>query len=134
MRFLLLKLFVVVSFLSYAQDERISSLDFVQILDGNVEEAMFYYQNNWEQLRLMALDSGYIQSYELLETSFDDNAPFHLILLTTYANQEQFDRREDNFGALIAVKGELQLLNEKKPNEFRKVIFWKEPVNHLNQN
>lgn len=134
MRFLLLKLFVVVSFLSYAQDERISSLDFVQILDGNVDEAMFYYQNNWEQLRLMALDSGYIHSYELLETSFDDNAPFHLILLTTYANQEQFDRREDNFGALIAVKGELQLLNEKKPNEFRKVIFWKEPVNHLNQN
>jgi len=116
---------------SFAQtDTKISTIDFVQILNDNKEEALFYYQNNWKILREMAIKKGYIHSFQLLETPLDEEQPFQLMLITTYLNQEQYDLREDHFAELIKEKGELQLMNDKAPGEFRKTLFNKERVRH----
>ena len=113
-------------------EDRISTIDFVQIIDNNNEEALYYYNNNWKALRALAMKRDYILSYQLLETPSTDDSPFNFILITTYADQKQYDKREDNFSKLINERGELKLLNAKKPAAFRKVIFSKDPVKHLN--
>ena len=117
--------------LSFAQkSKRISTVDFVQIVEGNRAETMFYYEYNWKALRQMALKKNYIASYEIMETPYSEDAPFHLMLITTYANNEQYAAREKHFQELIKAKGQLLLLNDKKPGEFRKNIFHKEDVKH----
>ena len=78
----------------------------------------------------MALENSYIHSFQILETPFTEEQPFELMLITTYANKEQYDLREDHFRVLIKVKGALELLNEKKPNEFKETLFSKENVRH----
>lgn len=133
MRNVLLLFFLIFYSVGFAQhDDRITTVDFVQILDDNKAEAEFYYQNNWKVLRQMALKKGYIHSYQLLETPVSEEAPFHYMLITTYADKAQYDLREDHFGELIKEKGELKLLNDKKPGEFRKSLFSKEMVRHFN--
>ena len=112
-------------------NDKISVIDFVEILDNNREEALYYYQNNWLVLRKNAVEKGYIDSFQLLETSFDENGPFHLMLITTYSNKRQFDKREENFSILLEERGPTKLLNDKKPEAFRKNTFYKSPVTHL---
>lgn len=110
--------------IGYGQNDRkISRIDFVQILNENKEEVLFYYENNWKVLREMALEKNYIHSYELLETPFSEDEPFQLMLITTYLNQKEYDQAEERFDKLIAERGPLRLMNEKKPGEFRKVLY-----------
>ena len=113
------------------QDDKISTIDFVQILDDNRKETIYYFQNNWKVLRNMALKKGYIDSYQFLEVSVSLDQPFQLMLITTYLNEEQYNLREDHFAELIKENGELKLLNDKKPGEFRKTLFSKEKVRHF---
>ncbi|WP_255084554.1 hypothetical protein [Zhouia amylolytica] len=132
MKTLLLFITLTFSFYgSYAQQNTlISTMDFVEILNNNDQEAIHYYQNNWKIIRDMAIEKGYIHSYEILETPYTEEEPFHLILITTYTDKEQYDSREIHFQELIKEKGPLSLMNEKKPGEFRKTIFSKELVRH----
>lgn len=111
----------------YSQENtKISTIDFVQILNNNKKEVLYYYQNNWENLRKKAVKKDYILSYQLLETIPTNEAPFTFILITTYKNKTQFNKREFHFQELIKANGKLKLLNLKKPAEFRKVIFGKD--------
>ena len=120
------------SFPLFAQEsELITTIDFVQILNDHEAETHYYYEHNWKALRKMAVEKGYIEDFQLLKTPFTNAAPFHLMLITTYADQEQYDQREAHFGELIKARGELRLLNEKKPGAFRKVIYYKEDIRHL---
>ena len=131
LKYLVMVLFFSVIQLSVAQtDERISTVDFVQIVDNNREEALFYYEYNWKALRAIALKKHYIASYEIMETSYSEEAPFHFMLITTYESKTQYDLREQHFQELIQQNGELKLLNDKKPSEFRKNLFHKENVSH----
>ncbi|GAB5475314.1 MAG: hypothetical protein Mars2KO_34130 [Maribacter sp.] len=107
------------------EDPKVSTMDFVQVLNGNKAEALFYYVNNWKVLRENALEKGFIHSYQLLETPRGEGEPFELLLITTYKNQKEYERSEDRFDVLIAEKGPLHLMNGKKPGEFRKVLFSK---------
>ena len=50
------------------QDTKISTIDFVKILNNNKKEIVYYYENNWEVLRKMAIKKNYIDSYQFLET------------------------------------------------------------------
>jgi hypothetical protein len=128
----LLLLFCAISYFSVAQqNEKLSTVDFVEIINNNTEEALFYYQNNWQQLREKAVTEGYIQSYQMLQTEHTPEAPYHLILITTYANKTQYDAREPHFNEIIAASGGLKLLNDKKPTSFRKVRYGKDEVKHL---
>lgn len=112
------------------ESERTSTIDFVEILNGNISETEYYYQNNWKILREMAVQRGHIASYEIIETVPTPEAPFHLMLITTYATKTQYQQREKHFQALIKEKGSLELLNDKKPAEFRKTLFNKEKATH----
>ena len=113
--------------ISFAQkNTKISTIDFVQVLNNNKKEVLFYYKNNWEILRKTAIKKSYINSYQLLETVPTKDAPFSIILITTYKNKCQFELKEKHFEELIKAKGKLKLLNDKKPGEFRKTIFGKD--------
>ncbi|MFD2824554.1 hypothetical protein ACFS5M_12805 [Lacinutrix iliipiscaria] len=132
MKIKLLVLIFLISSPFFAQENaKISSIDFVQIQGENFDEAMHYYQNNWETLRIKALENNYIESYQLLKSNYSEEAPFHLILITTYKNASQFEKREDHFQKLIDNLGELNLLNDLKPSDFRKVLFGTD-AKHLN--
>lgn len=142
MKFASTFLYLLLSVTAYAQsfnqqsqidlNNRISTIDFVEILNDNIDEALYYYNNNWKELRNKAIDKDYILSYQLLQTPLTDNNKIQLLLITTYATKEQYDKREEHFQELIKNSGGLKLLNDKKPDEFRKVAFFKEPVKHLN--
>ena len=131
MRLIIALTFLMLSTVSYGQDQRITTIDFVQILDDQRDEAVYYYQNNWKVLRETAIKKEFIHSYQLLETPFTEEGPFHLMLITTYRDQDQYDLREDHFGELIKARGGLSLMNDKEPAEFRKVLFNKDMVEHL---
>ena len=125
-------LFLFLSSIIYAQeDQKISSMAFVQIQNDNVAEAMHYYENNWKVVRLQAQEKNYIDSYQLLKAEYSDKVPFHLILVTTFKDKTQFAAREKYFQRLIENVGELNLLNHKIPNNFRKILFETHTV-HLN--
>lgn len=133
MRILIFLVFLTVCSFSYGQyDDKISTIDFVQILNDNEAEATYYFQNNWMVLRKMAVKKGYIHSFEILEVQISEGEPFQLMLVTTYLNEEQYKLREDHFTELIKEKGDLNLMNEKEPSEFRKTLFSKEMVRHWN--
>ena len=100
----------------------ISTIDFVKVINGKAAEAKFYYQHNWQAFRKKAVDRGYIESWQLLAIEYSEQTPYHYILLTTYANEQQFEQREANFQALIKEQGEIKLLNELKPGEFRETV------------
>lgn len=118
---------MIVSVNAYSQkNTKISTIDFVQVLNNNKKEVLYYYKNNWEILRKMAVTKGYIESYQFLKTTPTKEAPFSFMLITTYKNKAQFDKREPHFQELIKAKGKLKLLNDKKPGEFRKVLFGKD--------
>ncbi|WP_233451019.1 hypothetical protein [Hanstruepera ponticola] len=121
--------FVINTFHAQTNDKQ-SSIDFVTVLNDNHAETLYYYQNNWKVLREAAMKRGYIESYELLEIKPNEATPYSFILITTYANQNQYDSREIHFEELIQASGGLKLLNEKTPNDFRKVIHGQDNVKH----
>lgn len=118
--------------LTYAQERtRISSIDFVQVLNDNHEEALYYYQNNWRWLRELAVEKGYIAAYEFYQVERTKETPYDLILITVYRDKSQSDLREENFAELIELKGDLRLINEKQPKEFRKLLAGHDEAFHL---
>ncbi len=133
MRIIMFLSFLTVCSISYGQqDDKISTIDFVQILNDNKEEAIYYFQNNWKVLRNMAIKKEYIHSFQILEVPISEGDPFQLMLITTYMNEEQYKLREDHFTELIKEKGALKLMNDKEPADFRKTLFSKEMVRHWN--
>lgn len=108
---------------AFSQTEVITLIEAVKIKNEKRAEALFYYQNNWQKLREKAIEKGFIHSFELIETKADEKAGFDIVLITRYLNQAQFDKSEENFQELIKQRGELKLLNDLKPNDFRENIF-----------
>ncbi|NND93217.1 MAG: hypothetical protein HKN45_00010 [Flavobacteriales bacterium] len=128
--FLLSMLLAGSATISGQEIQNISTYDFVQIVDDNQEEAMFYYENNWQKARELGVNKGFIESFQLLEITPSEETPFHLILVTTYKDSLQYRLREENFEELFAIRGELKLLNQKKPGDFRKIIHGTESTRH----
>ena len=99
------------------------TVDFVRVLNGNEEEALYYYEQNWKQHRIEAARRGFISSYQMLvRTSEDGNTD--ILLITGYENDEQYEKREENF-AIVMNRGESdgpRLLNDMQPGEFREVF------------
>ncbi len=122
MKQVLTTIMLVFSQLSFAQGE-VKSIDFVKILNNNQEEARYYFENNWKILRENAIKKDYIKSYDYAEVKNSSGNEFDIMLITTYKNQAQADARENNFAELIKERGETKLLNQKKSNEFRKIVY-----------
>ena len=130
LKFLITALFFCL--ITYGQtNEKITTIETVEILNNNEAEAMYYFQNNWKKLRENAVSKGYISSYQLLKTTYSAETPFHLVLITTYSNEAQFDQREAHFRELIDASGGLKLMNTKKPSEFRASVFAIDGAKHF---
>lgn len=128
-RFLYFALLIMASSSSFSQNKpQQSSIDFVTVLNNNHVEALYYYQNNWKALRAAAIKNDYIASYQFIEIEPSEDTPFNFILVTTYSNQEQYEKRETHFQSLIKSSGGLKLLNGIEPKDFRKVIHSQDPV------
>jgi hypothetical protein len=108
LRILLATLICSLSFCLHAS-QKITSVDFVQVIDNNKQEALYYYQNNWQHYRQLAKAKGFIEDFMLLETEATEQAPFHFMLITTYPNQEAYDKREENFRPLMETRDGLKL-------------------------
>ena len=124
----LISIILLISFSPDRFSETISTVDMVEVLNGNQAEAEFYYENNWKVLRDQAMEKGYIHSYQLIKTEPTEDLPVSLMLITTYKDMAQYEQAEENFGKLIEASGGLKLLNDKKPGEFRKNIYSKGPL------
>ena len=132
MKFKFLFLNVLFCCIGFSQaNQKITTIETVEILNNNKEEAIYYFQNNWETLRAAAVKKGYIHSYALLLKEHTKETPFQIILITTYLNKELHEKREVHFAELIEASGGLKLLNEKKPSEFRKSVFGIDTALHL---
>ncbi|MEQ9308542.1 MAG: hypothetical protein RLN90_03750 [Balneolaceae bacterium] len=102
--------------------------DFVKTVDNNREELIYYYENNWKVFREIALERGFIESYELMITEADSLADFDVILITKYEDEEAYDKGEERFQTIIRDvigDGTPKLLNNLKPSEFRRSVFHK---------
>ena len=131
MKLKLLAFFLLGSMLLHGQEEpQISAIEFVEILNDNRAEALYYFKNNWKVLREKALFQGHISGFQLMENKKSEEAPFDLILMTNYASNQQYSDREKVFQALISESGGLKLMNGKKPSEFRKSVFSLEKIKH----
>lgn len=112
--------------------EKVSTMDFIQIQQGYKAEALFFYQNNWKKLREDALRIGYIDSFLLVETETSEDAPFHIVLITTYVSNKQYQAREENFSELMQSSKGPKLLNTVSPKIFRKKLYSKQKANSFN--
>ena len=119
-------LILILAFLTcitgYSQsNERVSTLEFVKIVGDNRAEAMYYYENNWKPLRELAVQRGYIESFQLVENTGDDTS-FDLVLVTNYSSHAQYDQHESRFDELMRTRGDVALLNDKQPDDFRSIV------------
>jgi hypothetical protein len=123
----------LISFSAFGQSsEKISTMDFIQIQQDYRKEALFFYKNNWKKLREDAIKKGYIDSFLLLETEASEEAPFHIVLITTYLDSKQYQAREKNFAQLMQSSKGPKLLNSVSPEVFRKKLFSKQKVYSFN--
>ena len=114
---------IILVFLPLSALAEVVTVDFVKVLNGNTEEAVYYYENNWKQHRIEAAKRGLISSYKLLfKTSTDGQTD--ILLVTEYGSQAQYENREKNFAAIMRdARGDGPvLLNDKVPDEFRDVV------------
>ena len=108
------------------EDKAIVVMDFVKIKNQHKAEAVYYYENNCKQLRVVALAKGYISAYQMIVAKEEEKqGEFDIILMTTYPNRASFDKSEENFAPIM---NELQpngpqMLNELKPADFREVVY-----------
>jgi hypothetical protein len=116
-------LFCGLFFLPLSALAEVVTVDFVRVLNDHHEEAVYYYENNWKQHRIKALDRGYISSYKLLVKTSDDGQT-DILLITGYASDSQYEAREDNFAVVMreSRRDGPALLNDKTPGEFRDVV------------
>jgi len=117
-----------IPFTGYAQKgNEVIIMDFVKVIAEKKAEAMFYYENNWKVYRDAAVKKKKIKSYELVEAKADSLNNFDLILITVYTDSVQYSKSEENFAPLLKQlrpNGPV-LLNDNKPNDFRKNVFFK---------
>lgn len=100
------------------------TIDFVKVLHDRKAETLYYYENNWKKLREDAIKKGYIRSFQLLVNESSEEKDYDILLLTEYGTQEQYDKKEEHFRALIDARQAegRQLLNEHQPADFREIV------------
>ncbi|MEP7269015.1 MAG: hypothetical protein ABI844_15455 [Saprospiraceae bacterium] len=75
MKMLILLLFIATG--SFGQSTKgISVVDFIKVKDGRLQEALYYYENNWKVFRDIAVQKNIIKTYSFLLTKADSVANF----------------------------------------------------------
>ncbi|MEM7501600.1 MAG: hypothetical protein AAF417_06130 [Pseudomonadota bacterium] len=102
-------------------DDAIMVIEGIAVLDGRLDEAIFYYEHNWGYFRRQALERGYIESFDMVVG--DDLAEsVDIVLITRFDSAAQYDAIEDRFEEIMSER-ELKLLNKVEPGDFRKNVF-----------
>ncbi len=124
MKIIFTLVWVISSIYLQAQTQsKVAVLEFVEILDGQIEEAMYYYENNWKRLREIAIKRGDIDDFKIMMDS-SDSSSIKLYLYTEFPGKYALEKSEERFGHIIqevSSKGP-KLLNDIPPSEFRKNI------------
>ena len=112
----------------------ITVIEYVKILDNKRDEAIHFYENNWKVFRQKALEMNFISSFDLLILNGDDESDFDILLITEFANQEEFALSEPRFQDIIKTTrpNGPTLLNQLKPDSFRQSIQVKTMVDAKN--
>lgn len=98
-------------------------VEFVKVVNGNRDEARYYYENNWRVYREAGVKRGIIDSFDYVEIA-NKASEFDIILITRYANEDQFKNSEKAFEPILKElrpKGPL-LRGTLKPDAFRKIV------------
>jgi hypothetical protein len=113
----------VLVFLPLSVLAEVITIDFVRVLHGNTEEAVYFYENNWRNFRIAAVEKGIISSYDLLVRT-SEKGQTDILLITVFASPEQYELREENFLLVMRDVAESgpALLNDKPPSEFREIV------------
>ena len=109
------------SVVSAENDDTITVVEGIAVLDGRLDEAIFYYQNNWGYFRRQALERDYIESFDIV-IGDDRTESVDIVLITRFDSVEQHDAIEDRFEEIMSER-ELKLLNDVEPGDFRKNVF-----------
>ncbi|MGB4772692.1 MAG: hypothetical protein WBP58_14590 [Chitinophagaceae bacterium] len=93
--------FQVVLFAHQGQAQTVSSIDIVKINSKYQKEAEYFYRENWQAFRKMALEKKIISNYEMMQTSADSTGQYTLILITQYPDSSHYHNREKNFEPIM---------------------------------
>lgn len=97
----------------------LSVIDYVKIIDNKEAEAYHFYENNWSEFRRYALANGLISGFRVMKS---ESAEYDIILETRYADIAQQDDIEKHFKTWNERNSTPNLLNDLKPDDFRKNI------------
>ena len=114
---------VLAVFSSRLAAAEISSIDLVRVKNGNLEEALFYYEHNWLVYRQRALERGLINGFDLLLDEQHEGGSL-LMLGTKYKDKKQFEQREENFATVMPSNRQPVLANDKQPADFREIVSY----------
>ncbi|MTI22031.1 hypothetical protein E1176_13455 [Fulvivirga sp. RKSG066] len=129
--------FTILLFLSlgmssvWAQSQQVSIMEFVKVIDNQDEETLYYYENNWQELREVAMEKGYIKGYQLLKVTDDNHTEYDIVLITTFEDRAQYNDAESNFEEIMSMRSGPKFLNDKRPADFRKNVYSTEVEVHL---
>lgn len=98
----------------------LKTMDYVEILEGNRKEALYFYENNWAKFRAYAAYHGYIKGFRI--QLMPDADAYDIVLETEYADSTQLIAIEEHFSNWIKTRPSPDLLNDIKPDGFRKNV------------
>jgi hypothetical protein len=93
--------FQLALFIYKTQAQTVSSVDIVKVNSKYQKEAEFFYKENWQAFRKMALEKKIISNYEMMQTSADSTGHYTLILITQYPDSLHYHIREKNFEPIM---------------------------------
>lgn len=85
--------------------ESLWTVNTAKVKPGMYAYALRYYQAAWLPARQEALRRGVIGSFRLLEAKSEHAKEAEFVLITEYANEQQFADREKNFESIFAAMG-----------------------------
>lgn len=93
--------FQLALFTPKSQAQTVSSVDIVKVNSKYQKEAEYFYKENWQAFRKMALEKKIISNYEMMQTSADSTGHYTLILITEYPDSLHYNKREKNFEPIM---------------------------------
>lgn len=93
--------FLVVLFAQRGLAQTVSSVDIVKVNAKYQQEAEYFYKENWQAFRKLALEKKLISNYEMMKTPIDSSGHYTLILITQYPDSIYYQNREKNFEPIM---------------------------------
>ena len=88
----------VITVSSFAQnDSSVWAVDFVKTKDGRQADYLRFIEQNWAQARAFMKGKGIAKSFQVLSSSANQSADWDVLLMTEYANQAAYEKREAVF-------------------------------------